>query len=73
MAAIENWWDMLSPATRDWLIEHVRQRISWHILGELHTVGAEVSQPDKNRSIFDLSDTDWEFIEAQVHGPGSTR
>jgi len=62
MADEPTWWANVSPATRDWLVQHRRERVSWHILSELQGAGAGLVQPDPSRSVFLLTDADWAWI-----------
>ena len=57
------WWPRVSPTTRQWLLSHPRERISWHIWTDLRASGAQVIQPDMDRSEFLLSEDDWIEIE----------
>jgi len=62
MADGPTWWANVSPSTRDWLVQHLRERISWHVLPELQSAGADLVQPDPSRSEFFLSDAEWAWI-----------
>jgi hypothetical protein len=62
MVNAPSWWANVSPATRDWVVEHSRERISWHVLPELQRAGATLVQPDRSRSIFFLTDADSSWL-----------
>jgi hypothetical protein len=65
MVKIDVWWGALQSSTREWLREHQHERISWHILQELQAADATLQHPDRDRSVYYLSDSDWEYIAAQ--------
>lgn len=64
MVEPSEWWAHVSPASRDWLSQHPGQRLSWQVLPELRNAGADLVQRDPGRSVFFLSEADWEVIAA---------
>ncbi|WP_454108777.1 hypothetical protein [Leifsonia shinshuensis] len=62
MVDAATWWANISPDSRDWLVQHPRERVSWHVVPELQKAGADLVQPDPSRSVFLLTDADWAWI-----------
>jgi hypothetical protein len=67
------WWQAVSPSTREWLVAHQHERISWHVLPELWGAGAELMQPDPAHSVFSFNQADAEFIASQTVDPAASR
>ena len=61
------WWLQVLPETRDYLLAHQRERISWHIYMDLRAAGAVLLQHDPDKSTFYISEEDWDGILCAQH------
>jgi len=68
MAEVTEWWSRVNPETREWLLTHQRSKISWHILPELQSAGADLRQADPSQSTFHLTDEAWDAISECSRG-----